>query len=331
MRKLASIQRVRALEAIDGADNIELAHINGWQCVVKKGEFEVGDLAVYFEIDAIPPRSPAFEFLYAKGGFTRIRTMKLRGALSQGLLLPFDSLMEYWMLDENRMFREDDDVTDFIGVTKYDKSSDRVQAPGMSAFPSWVSKTDEERIQSAPRLLRELQGLPYYITVKYDGMSATFTKKDGELIVCSRNYAIERNEGNAFWQMAIKYSMEEWMQDGDIIQGELCGPGIQGNKLNLKENDLFVFNVGYAGRHYPVNELIEFCEDYGLKHVPIIEMDLRFDYTLEELLVKAEGKYDGTSNEREGIVVRPIEYMLDSKGNRLSFKVISNKFLLKEK
>jgi RNA ligase (TIGR02306 family) len=342
LRKLASVQTVLALEPIPNADAIELARINGWQCVVKKGEFEVGQLGVYFEIDSVPPDTETFRFLWApkpKEGRDipdvverpekfRIRTMKLRGALSQGLLLPLHS----FALGE---VAPGTDVSQVLGVEKYEPPIVWSGDVALGPFPGWIPKTDEERVQSAPQVLEELRGRPYVATLKYDGSSATFaTGPDGEFVVCGRNYALPEGVGEA-WRVAQKLGLKEKMArfPNLAIQGEAVGPGLQKNRLGLKEISLFAFNVydWRAGRYLDFEESRQVLEEMGVPAVEVVEEGAAFEHSLESLLALAEGKYPGTSNEREGIVIRPkVEARSEVLAGRLSFKAISNRFLLKE-
>ena len=242
-RKLASVQRALEILPIEGADAIELVRINGWQCVTKKGEFGVGDLGVFLEIDAIPPDTPAFNFLWtAKDGATseqpdkfRIRTMKLRGALSQGLFLPLSS----FDLGE---VAAGDDVTARLGVFKYEPPLPTAGGDIGGVFPGFIPKTDEIRVQSAPEVIAELWALPYAITLKYDGTSATYCvdPRDGEFRACGRNYAISEGE-NFYWRIARHYDLPAKLaaHPNLAIQGEICGPGIQKNRLELKQIALF--------------------------------------------------------------------------------------------
>ena len=337
-RKLAFITRVTRLSPVPGADRIELASVAGWQCVVKKGEFKVGDLAVYFEIDAVPPDTEQFAWLWqpkdkpelrlARPEKFRIRTMRLRGALSQGLLMPLAQVG----LDQAS---EGDDVTSSLGVVKYEPPPPAGMGDYQGPFPARVPKTDEIRLQAAPGVLDEMRGRPFVATVKMDGTSATFVKVDGELRVCGRNHAIAEGE-NLYWYVAKKRRLPEVLARlPDLaVQGELVGPGIQKNPVGLKDKDLFVFNLYdvQAGRYLPDREMRAFCQDHGLMPVPIAFTGERFEETLESLLAKAEGTYPGTQNQREGIVVRPlVDVPSQVLGSRLSFKVISNRYLLDER
>ncbi|RYX85439.1 RNA ligase (ATP) [bacterium] len=341
LRKLASVQRVLSLEPIPNADAIVLARINGWQCIVKKTDFEVGDLGVFFEIDSIPPDIAEFAFLWTSRNAVpgepvvrpakfRIRTMKMRGALSQGLLMP----LSFFALGE---VAEGDDLTESLGVEKYEIPVFVWSGPQIARgpFPSWLRKTDEMRIQSVPEVLDEIRGLPYVCTLKYDGTSATFTRSplDGEFHVCSRNLSLLDGD-NAYWRLARELDLARVTEESGItIQGELCGPGIQKNHLGLKKEQLFVFNAySFEGRRYLNDrEMREFCARYGLTPVDVVERGEAFAHTQESLLSLAEGLYPNTRNEREGVVIRPEnETYSPILGGRLSFKAVSNRYLLKE-
>jgi RNA ligase (TIGR02306 family) len=339
-RKLASVQRVLEILPIENADAIELARINGWQCVVKKGEFAVGDRGVFLEIDSIPPDTEAFRFLWTPKGAEpeagtrpekfRIRTMRLRGCLSQGLLLPLSEVG----LDGGA---EGENVTERLGVGKYEPPAPTGMGDWRAAFPGFIPKTDEIRVQSAPGVLDEIRGRPYAVTVKLDGTSATYCihRGDGTFHACGRNQSIAEGD-NLYWQIARKYRLEEVLKESPdyAIQGEVVGPGIQKNPLGLKEKDFAAFNVYDIAnaRYLDHDEARAFLAARGVPAVPVLETGAAFAYDQEALLTLAEGKYDGTGNEREGIVIRPLtEAFSPTLGGRLSFKAISNRFLLKEK
>lgn len=340
-RKLASVQRVLDITPIENADAIELVRIQGWQCVTKKNEFAVGDLGVFLEIDAVPPDTETFRFLWtprahegpdpvARPEKFRIRTMRLRGALSQGLFLP---LSEFgW----DGQAAPGEDVTERLGVGKYEPPVPVGMGDWRAPFPAFVSKTDEMRVQSVPAVLDELRGRPYVLTLKVDGTSATYCidPRDGAFHACGRNHSIAEGE-NLYWRMARKYELEAVLRrsPGYAVQGEIAGPGVQKNRLGLKELGLFAFNVYdiVGGRPLDHDAARAFLAESGIPAVETLEEGDTFDYTLEPLLARAEGKYPGTSNEREGIVIRPRHEMFSpTLGGRMSFKAISNRYLLKE-
>lgn len=343
MRKLASVQVIHDVLPIEGADRIELVRVLGWQCVAKKGEFRKYDRCVYFEIDALLPERPEFEFLRAScyktdlagnSGF-RIKTAKLRGCLSQGLVMPLSILPE-------GEYPTGSDVSQVLGVVKYvSENETTIQGNALGSFPSFIPKTDEPRVQSNPDVLEELRGKPYYITCKMDGTSATFYHYGGKFGVCSRNLSLARDPKSAYWVVAEKLHLEDilnnYAESGNnyAVQGELCGVGIQKNPIGLSDVRLYVFNVYDINKATYLNfyELVSFCSLNGLRLVPFVEAGNSFSISsVDELLELAKGQYPN-GRDREGIVIRPQQeirsYAL--KGSRLSFKVINNDYLLKEK
>ena len=344
-RNLASVQRVLEIHPIANADAIELVRINGWQCVTRKGEFSVGGLGIYFEIDSIPPDAEPFQFLWqpkqrVEDGASpvetitrperfRIRTLRLRGTLSQGLFLPVSQF------DLGEVI-EGVDVTERLGVGRYEPPAPTGMGEFRASFPAFLPKTDEIRVQSVPVVLDELRGQPYVATMKYDGTSATYCidPRDEQFHACGRNFSVRPGD-NIYWQMATKYDLEAKLRSAShlAIQGEIVGPGIQKNPLALKEKSLFAFNVFDVreARYLGHDEARQVLDQFELPAVQVIDEGESFNHSQASLLALAEGKYPGTTNEREGIVVRPRTEMLSlTLGGRLSFKAISNRYLLKE-
>jgi RNA ligase (TIGR02306 family) len=344
---LASIQKIIDIQPIENANAIEKAYVLGWQVVAKKGEFKVGDMVVYIQIDTVVPDKPEFAFL-AKEKF-RIKTIKLRGTLSQGIIFPLSILpVEPYVKGETeqthtislaRDWKEGDDVSKVLEVTHYEKPvpGGFNQGDTKGSFPRLFPKTDEERIQNVPEVLNELRGKSYYISTKCDGTSCTIYFNRGKFGVCSRNMEKKDSEGSVYWQMARKYDLEKKMREWGAniaIQGEICGPGIQKNKLGLTEYTLFVFDVYDIddGKYLPVSRMFQLVTMFDLNRVPLVQMGEGFLYNQEQLLEMAKGKYIGTENDREGIVVRAMNGDFSEKlRNRISFKVLNNDFLLKEK
>ena len=347
-RKLASIQSVVSVEPIEGADRIEKIQVLGWRLVAKKGDFRPGDLCVYFEIDSLLPESPEFEFLRERK--FRIRTMKMRGAISQGLAMPLSVVTDTLSItldeiaDENGVpLQEGDDVTELIGVKKYEPPIPmNLSGEIFGTFPTHLlPKTDEQRLQSAPGVLEEIKDKTVYVTAKMDGTSATYyLGPDGHFGVCSRNWELKPDDANVLWQLAKKYDIETTLramadQFGYhlAVQGEACGPGIAGNRMQLKEHRLFVFNVySIDRREYWAPEFIgsfSLVMPGDLEGVPLLDILVPEEQpkTVDEWLVHAERFYQGQSV--EGIVVRSMreEYSPTLQG-RLSFKVVSNRYLL---
>ena len=343
MRKLVTIQQIAGIKPIEGADAIELVLIMGWQCVSKKGEFKQGDLCVYFEVDSYLPIDDRYEFLrknsyrnneFMGAGF-RIKTITLRGELSQGLALPLHAFPEVTGKTAG------DDVTELLDVKKWEMP----EVAGSSGVeigdkPFGIPTTDESRLQSMTEFIDEFSGKPYYITTKMDGTSCTVYVKDGQVGVCGRNKEYKEDADScAMWAWVYKTGLKDKLLalgEDLAVQGEFCGEGIQKNPLKLMEPNLFVFDVmdlgsnGYI-KKYGLDGIKEYCEKLGLDMVPVEETGEAFAYTLDELLEKARGKYP-SGRDKEGIVARTREYgRSDALQHKLSFKVLNNDFLKKEK
>lgn len=345
-RKLASVQYVHDITPIEGADAIETAHVLGWQVVVKKNEFKVGDVGVYFEIDSFLPIRPEFEFLrgssYKKtelmGEGFRLRTARMRGQLSQGLLLPMSILPE-------KEYAIGEDVTDVLGVRKFE-IEERVSVSGtiIGEIPYNIPKTDELRIQSFPELLDEIAGKPYYITTKMDGSSVTMYYVDGKFGCCTRNFELKDGDDSAVWKFAHEHNLPEKFEEYAtrkgtnrvVLQGEFCAPGIQKNRLNLTKPNWYVFNKlawddeNLQWRMTGFDDIVGATVSLGVDMVPIEEAGPDFNYkSVDELLVRAEGKYS-SGKQKEGIVIRPMEPTYSPiTGGCLSMKAINNRYLLK--
>ena len=344
MRKLASIQRIWKIEPIEGADRIELAHILGWQCVVNKGQFREMDLAVYFEVDSFLPIAPEFEFLRASSyrktdimgeGF-RLRTMKFRGQISQGLLLPVSAFPAIPADAELGT-----DVTEILGVKKWE-IEERITTGGtmIGTLPCDIPHTDETRVQAEPELIQAFAGLEYYISTKMDGSSHSVGIDENGFHVTGHNYEYKDDGNSPFYElvksMDLQAKMEAFATANNLstftIQGELCAPGIQKNRLKLTKPAWYVFTIRENGKRVGLTRMLEVCEKLQLESVPIEEIgtDLPVKYpTVEALLERADGNYP-KGGKKEGIVIRPTEPVYcELVSGALSMKVVSNKYLLK--
>ena len=344
MRKLASIQRIWKIEPIEDADRIELAYVLGWQCVVNKGQFQPMDMAVYFEIDSFLPIRSEFEFMrsssYRKtdimGEGFRLKTMKFRGQISQGLLLPVSQFSEIPVDTQ-----VGDDVTEILGIKKWE-IEERITTGGtvVGTLPIDVPHTDETRVQAEPDLIKDFAGLEYYISTKMDGSSHSLSIEGEGFHVTGHNYEYKDDGKSDFYEFVKSKGIESRMREfynekgfaSLTLQGELCGPGIQKNRLKLISPEWYVFTVRVNGKRVGLKEMQEICEEMNLTMVPIEETgtDLSSKYpTVDALLARAEGDYP-KGGKNEGIVIRPIEPVFCERiGAALSMKVVSNKYLLK--
>jgi RNA ligase (TIGR02306 family) len=310
----------------------------GWEVVVQKGVFKPGNLCIYIMIDTLIPSKYIKDTLDGET-LTRLKTIKLKKQLSQGLILPMSTYFESWekvdeFLWDGNEFMEllpGDDATELLGIKKYEKHIPAaMQGLIKGDFPVSIPKTDEERLQSDLRILRRTQDKLMYVSMKMDGTSTTDYQSATTFGVCSRNNDLKPGD-SVYWQMAYKYNLPNILPINCSLQGEICGPGIQKNPLNLSEPDLFIFNVwsvpenGPAVRmSYPENK--QFVEALGLKFVPILKDGVTGSElfgTLEEYLAYANSLNYPSGRPSEGIVVRSYD-------QKVSFKVVSNRYLLKE-
>jgi RNA ligase (TIGR02306 family) len=350
-RKLASIRRISALEPIEGADRIECATVDGWKLVTAKvNRFNVGDLVVYFEIDSWIPCSIA-AFLdknpktYEGVVGARLRTIKLRGQISQGLILPIKDILVYMPVpaDENE-FVEGYDLTAILGIKKWEKPINAKLAGIVKGnFPSFIPKTDEERVQNMTKELakwtsdmnhwdgspREVPDMLWEVTEKLEGSSMTVYWNNGQFGVCSRNLELVEDETNAFWKAARSLNLERIISNIDMniaLQGELVGPGVQGNYYGLSELKFYIYNIyDIDGGSYVSPETRRFVVTRcGLDHVPVLGLyNLPVNATADGIVSMAEGRSIlNNAKEREGIVFKHAER------DGPSFKAISNKYLL---
>lgn len=392
-RELAYVVKIDSISPIAGADRVELAHIGGWRIMVKKGQFQVGDYAIYFEIDSKVPEKEPFMFLESK--HFKVKTQKyFKGTvISQGLLMALDdfilnSEVPSWV--QSLKFQiskgvdiEHEGVTEVIGVTyaveednkrkaasvdKYKKMAQRrpnifkkpwakwmmrrewgrkvmfalfgKKKDKKNGWPSWVSKTDEERVQNMTWILEDKS--EWIATEKIDGTSTTATyrrtgRKKHEFYICSRNVVFDKPdkgcyyETNVYTEMAEKYHFEDVLAalvekydlEWATLQGETYGAGIQKREYGLKEHDFVGFNLIFSdrGRLNSV-EAKEILAEYGIPWVPIVNEHFVLPDTVEELLAIATDKSVIDGGMREGLVFR-------SQDGARSFKAVSNEFLLK--
>ena len=352
MRKLASIREISAIDPIQGADTIEVATVDGWKVVVKKGEFGIGDTAIYLEIDSWVPHELA-PFL-SKGSEPRVyggvkgerlRTVKLRGQISQGLLLPAEILLnitgkeylpggyiKFPNQDEPiRLWEIGTDLTKILGIQKWEALIPaQMQGQAKGTFPtSLIPKTDQERIQNCFKKVSSRSD-DYEVTLKLDGSSCTIFRFEGELRVCSRNMELKINEeniDNMFVRAATRVGIQ--VPEGFAFQGELMGPGIQGNRESLDRQKFFLFDIYdiKAGRYMTAEErnnalrYLKFDDNFG--HVPVLRVKAPTPKSVEDALSYVDKIGSLNHNIPEGVVFK------SNQDSDFSFKVISNRYLLK--
>lgn len=318
-RQLATIEVISDIQPIEGADEIETALIRGWNIVVRKGDFSVGDSVIYFEIDsALPLDDPRFVFLEPRGvkvidgkNFHVLKTIRLRGQFSQGLALPADQFAD--------------------GIPEIEKYEKPIPMDGenlIGQYPhQWAIKTDAERIQNLGNFMEKINALEWTATEKIDGTSTTYINDGGTLRIASRNYELDAKPDLLRSKVAAELKLLEIIPEGHAIQGELFGPNIQGNPLQIKSVQFRAFNFFKKGQIIPYDEWPE-----ALVAIRVPTLDLTLPDTVESIVAQADDLKSEISPSRraEGIVWHcgvPQQFL----GTRDGFKAISNTYLAKLK
>ena len=341
MRDLAKIAKIQAINPIEGYDRVELATVENYPVIVQKGLYEPGDLVVYVGYDTLLPIRDEFEFLrkssYSKMyDMFRIRNMSMCGVYSSGIVFSLD------ILPANVRQAEGVDVSEVLGIQKYDpeiaadvkvsylppkrfkwinKKMGRYAwyrklffvKVGGGNYPETVSKSDETNIEKIFGHLKEKHPISrYYVTEKMEGMAGAWLLRGRkrEYRVYSHNTSRSTGNHDAWGRAGIAYNLEKILRsekENYAIQGELVGPGIQGNIYKLPTVVLFVYKVTNVttGKALNAVELEQFCSKHKLSMVPVIEWDVPLKKTLDEMLTHCEGKsVVGDNPEREGLVWR---------------------------
>lgn len=317
---LAYIGQVTQVYPIPDAERIESLEIvcgpgGRWRGTAIKGQFGVGDLCEVYLQDAMLPQSERFAFLEPR--HWRIRMVRLRGVPSECLIMPLTT--------ETQGLAPGTDITELAGVTKYEKPLPaNISGEIIGRFPSFIPKTDEPNFQSVPEIVQALFGQPFYATLKADGSSGTvFWDAEGPVRACSRNYELKENPDTAIWQLVQKYSLAEHLLPV-ALQFEIVGPGIQKNRLGLKQVDLRLFNAWHIAerRYFDYAELRDLALGLGLPLVDLVEIGDAFDLRDDEALRHYAERTYANGATAEGVVIRPLKEM-QVNGERLSFKVIN--------
>lgn len=339
-RVMAYVATIEEKKAIEGADLIEAYRVGGWWVVDKKDAYSVNDKVVYVSIDAWVPHEIApflskgkepREFNGVKG--EKLRTVRLKGQISQGLLLPLSVV--FFLSPTTDVDIINTDVTASLGIQRWEAPIPACLAGQMRGnFPSAVKKTDAERVQNLNRSIEQWKQAGYTFTVmeKIDGSSSTFyLDQENDFHVCSRNWDLKDEGENTYWNMAKKYSIQEKMiannMQGLAIQGEVWGNQLNNNLYKSHTQDLAIFSIydTKTSSYIPTMEAKKIADKLELKFVPIIGQcnDLP---TIDRMLNLAEfNSYLNHSVKAEGHVYRCNE------DPNICFKAISNLYLLNKK
>lgn len=338
-RVMARVVAIDNVEKHPNADSLDICTVGGWKVVTKLGEYKAGDLAVFAEVDSFIPHEIApylskgkepREYKGVKG--ERLRTAKLRGVVSQGILLPMAVLnVEVDGIVYESLADEGCDVSEILNIVKWEPEIP-AQLAGLvrGNFPSEIPKTDQPRIQNLKKELSIAQhkGLQFTIEEKLEGSSLTmYLDLQDEFHVCSRNMDLKRDESNTFWRAALKYDVENIMRQNNLqgyaIQSELLAPGVQGNIYKLSDVEFYVFDIYdvKAARYLYPSERLSLINKLGFKQAPVVCEQTSLG-TMEEIIALADGTSMLYNTLREGIVFKQID-------GDMTFKSISQQYLIK--
>lgn len=350
MRKLATIRTIKEIKQINNADKICAYNVDGWWVVDTIDKYKVNELAIYLEIDSwVPTEIAPFlskgqeprEYNGVKG--ERLRTVKLRGQISQGLLLKVydypkvvSAFHKTRIIDPNKP--EHLDVTDILGIQKYEPPIPaQLYGTIKGYFPSFIPRTDQERCQNLSEKIQKWSHdkVTWEVTEKLDGTSMTVYIKDGVVGVCSRNLELKEDTSNSLWATAHSQGIVDLMkkisESGELVdfalQGELIGEGIQGNPYKIKGHKFYVFDIYdiKSGKYLLSGDRLALCKEYEIYHVPVVFASTFISDDVMQILKDAEGKsFLNSTTEGEGLV-----YKSTSLAEVESFKAISNRFLMK--
>jgi RNA ligase (TIGR02306 family) len=332
MSNLATIQKIISVTSHPNADALELVQVLGWQVVTKKNEFKEGDFCVYITTDTVLPPHPQFDFLKSKN--YRIKPIKLRGVASNGICFPISILSEFECKDDISI-SEGTDVTEIIGVTKYEKPIPAcLRGDIRGGFPNFLIITDEKNLRDRPKALYELTGKPYYISTKIDGCSATYYLNNGDYGVCSRRINLKEDLNTAYWEISDHYNFPHILKSAFpttniAIQGEIYGEGIQKNPCGVTGILFSIFNLFNidSGNYLTFDDLKSFCQEFHLPMVNVIDIGDSFNYTLPELISLSNSQKYENGSFAEGIVIRPtIPFYSNSLQKMWSGKIISENY-----
>jgi RNA ligase (TIGR02306 family) len=335
----------------------------GWQCVDKRGIRNPGDLVVYVPIDSVvDTKQPEFAFLASKGkaNYTyRIRTIRLRGEISQGLVVDFPDVFKMTPETAALLPQADGelpgaDMAAFFGIKKYEPPAEHISPMMAGNFPGWCEKSDAERYQNFNRSIEPYIDELFYKSLKMDGSSMTVFYEDGRIGVCSRNWEVkEEDEGankwvgeaerpkatNIYWSVARAAGLLTKVEDlarkygykHFAVQGEVCGPGVQGNKMGLDKLTFFAFDI-YDGEYYhdflQYADFLRLTEEALIRTVPIIECaPIRGE--VESNFKRVNALCYPNDTPAEGVVYVAANCRRVGTLGRLKFKFINPEFLLK--
>lgn len=356
---IVEVCEIKNIESHPNADRLDIAQVKGWNCIVGKNQYKIGDWVVFFPPDSIIPNNIIekyeLEFLKKDG---RVGTLKLRGFISQGLVLPVTGLCSEWIdLGDN--------VADILGIKKYEVQERIVSKSGKITSkkvqnPYFSKYTEIENVKNFDREFQE--GDIVVITEKIHGSNIRFgwlpieiNFKNGnvlgilrslwkkyilgekcEFVYGSHNVQLQFvNDKNFYgkniYAEVLKGVDKYLLPAGYIFYGEVYGKGVQDLEYGKSGLDLALFDIKniQTGEYIDILKMFSMCTELGLMTVPILYQG-QFDYNVLKKCTEGQSSICPTQL-REGCVVKPILETNSRKLGRLVLKSINPEYLLRKK
>lgn len=348
-KTIVSVERVNAVEPHPNADRLEIIQVLGFKVITQKGNFQVGNAAVYFPPDILIPPDVAEKFgvaNYLKHAIfpgdihktqCRVGATRLRGTPSHGFCVPLENsgLNIHCGPDSPYGF----DATDQFGAHKYEPPVRLGAGDAAPELPTFHTYTDIENIQRYPNAFEDDH--PVVITEKIHGTNCRLglVREDGEFVFAAGSHRVRRKEGKSlYWEFMTQDMMNllSHLADDDdccgtpchdvVVFGEIFGPGIQDMDYGRTGHEFRVFDISIDGQYMNYWDMITVCDIFGLLCVPALATG---GFNADEV---EKHTYGATSfsevkskfKDREGCVVRPIvEAHSDILGGRLIVKSVS--------
>lgn len=318
---IVEIVQVDEIKVHPNADKLEIVIVKGWECVAQKESYKVGDKVIYAPIDSmIPPEladNMGISTYLSKG---KVKTAKLRDIYSQGLLIP----LKYLPNPEN--FKIGDDVAEVLGITKFIPPI-TFQMEGMQRANEarFYKYTDIENIKNFPTVLQQDEEV--VITEKLHGTNFRVANIDGELHVGGHRTDFNKSDENLYWKAAKLYNLQDILNSGEQLFGEIYGFKIQKLAYGLKNKfDVRFFDLMVNSRYVNYAQFKEFCEKRSIPMVP----ELYIGKWNNDLMDMASGKTTLAEHVKEGIVITPLTERFDEILGRVIVKHINEKYLMKD-
>lgn len=332
------VVKIDEIKEHPNADALEIAIVKGWQCAVKKDEFKVGDLCVYFPLDSVLPEKLSDHIgitkYLAKG---RVKAAKLRGEPSYGLLWPVNKAEDYIYPPpfDQRSFSEGMDLTEGLGVTKWEPPVKLNVQDAETPHPLFDKYTEIENMRNYPDVIQPCERV--YITEKIHGSNCRHAYIDGEFMAGSHNMRFKENDRNRYWHVfsdnmkrMLKYISKQNNGAPVIAYGEVFGDKVQDLHYGLTNGKISYrcFDIKVGGKYINYDQLVNMTIMFGVDRVPVL---YEGEFKMDEVMKYSTSKtLAGGDNIMEGVVITPYVERYDERVGRVIMKYIFDQYLTRK-